>query len=83
MLGNDDPRWFLYIRTLLRLVRTAMTLGVNSPVRPSRLVSKRLVFSAKLLSTAMLIKDIEDKHANNINPLNPSLITSPLLEQEI
>ena len=32
------------MRTLLRSVRTAMTSGLYSPVRLSRLISKKLVF---------------------------------------
>ena len=34
----------VFVRTSLRLVRTATTSGQHSPVRPSRSVSKRLLF---------------------------------------
>ena len=34
----------VFVRTSLRSVRTATTLGQYSPVRPSRSVSKRLIF---------------------------------------
>jgi len=41
--GEDWPS-VVYVRTSLRSVRTATTSGQYSPVRPSRSVSKRLIF---------------------------------------
>ena len=48
-LASSSRTWeywpsVVFVRTSLRSVRTATTSGQYSPVRPSRLVSKRLLF---------------------------------------
>ena len=48
----------VFVRTLLRAVRTVTTLGQYSPVRPSRSVSKRLrlSFLLEIMNTSLLKK---------------------------
>ena len=50
--GRTGEYWpsVVFVRTSLRSVRTATTSGQYSPVRPSRSVSKRLLFSYKCVS---------------------------------
>ena len=49
--GRTGEYWpsVVFVRTSLRLVHTVTTSGQYSPVRPSRSVSKRLVFNVTLL----------------------------------
>ena len=44
----------VFVRTSLRSVRTVTTSGQYSPVRPSRSVSKRLVFTISQLSILLV-----------------------------
>ena len=48
----------VFVRTSLRSVRTATTSGQYSPVRPSRSVSKRLIFSSQMETIVFIILQI-------------------------
>ena len=55
----------VFVRTSLRSVRTATTSGQYSPVRPSRSVSKRLLFELNSGCTVNWHNDIPDMLSKN------------------
>ena len=65
VLENIGPRSFLY-GTWFRSVRTATTSGQYSPVRPSRSVSKRLVFYYSIILYCKLKKPFYSHHIRGI-----------------
>ena len=78
--GRTGEYWpsVVFVRTSLRSVRTVTISGQYSPVRPSRPVSKRLIFrvtganqnARKLLSTDLLNTNESDSYKGHLNMLN-------------
>ena len=56
----------VFVRTSLRSVRTATTSGQYSPVRPSRSVSKRLIFP-NFQNCARCEKDLKNNKHNSLH----------------